>query len=197
MAIVWPCTMTPHEYAAVGRDIEVPRPNCPACSLAMSFWGFYARPLRVGVELRLLIRRARCKHCQVSCGIVPDFVVPGRLDGVEVIGAGIEEMAAGATTATAATRFDVPYTTVRSWRRRFAERAGILSAGFLAATVALGDLVPRLAVGAVKIALCAIEAAERAMRRRLGATAGHWRIANYIVGGHLLSTNSNPPWISS
>ncbi|MDA8265865.1 MAG: DUF6431 domain-containing protein [Actinomycetota bacterium] len=181
MAIVWPCTMTPHEYAAVGRDIEVPRPNCPACSLAMSFWGFYARPLRVGVELRLLIRRARCKHCQVSCGIVPDFVVPGRLDGVEVIGAGIEEMAAGATTATAATRFDVPYTTVRSWRRRFAERAGILSAGFLAATVAL----------------CAIEAAERAMRRRLGATAGHWRIANYIVGGHLLSTNSNPPWISS
>jgi hypothetical protein len=71
-----------------------------------------------------------------------------------------------------------------------------LATGFLAATVALGDPVPRLPVGLVEIALCAIEAVADAARRRLGAAGDDWRIANLIVGGHLLSTNSDPPWIS-
>jgi len=70
-----------------------------------------------------------------------------------------------------------------------------LAAGFLAATVALGDLVPRLPAGVVEIALCAIEAVGRASRRRFGAGGDNWRIANRIVGGHLLSTNTDPPWI--
>ena len=197
MAIVWPCTMTPHDYAAAGREVEVPRPDCPSCSTAMSFWGFYSRPLRIGVYIRLFIRRARCRHCRASHALVPDFVLPGRLDAIEVIGAGIEEMAAGATTRAAAVRADVPYTTVRGWRRRFAFRAGLLATGFLAATVALGDPAPRLPAGLVEIALCAIGAVARAVRRRFMAAGDDWRIANLVVGGHLLSTNSDPPWISA
>jgi hypothetical protein len=197
MAIVWPCTMTPHDYSAAGRDIEVPRPDCPRCSLAMSFWGFYSRPLRIGEEIRLLMRRARCRHCRTSHALLPDFVVLGRLDGIEVIGAGIEEMADGATTMATAERTGVPYTTARDWRRRFASRARLLAVGFLAAAVALGDPAPRLPGGAVEIALCAVEAVARAARRRLGAAGDDWRIANRIVGGHLLSTNSDPPWIAS
>ncbi len=190
--------MTPHDFAAAGRDVEVPRPycprpDCPRCLLAMSFWGCYTRPLRVAEEISLLVRRARCRHCGVSHALVPDFVVPARLYGVEVIGAGIEAMAVGGTTASAARRADAP---ARDWRRRFASRSRLLAAGFLAATVALGDLAPRLPAGAVEVALCAISAAARAARRRLGAAGTRWRIANRIVGGHLLSTNSDPPWIS-
>jgi hypothetical protein len=188
--------MTPHDYAAAGREVEVPRPDCPTCSAAMGFWGFYTRPLRIGEEIRLLMRRARCRYCRASHALLPDFVVLGRLDGIEVIGAGIAEMAGGATTRAAAARADVPYTTARGWRRRFASRAELLAVGFLAATVALGDPAPRLRLGAVEGALCAIEAVARAARRRFGAAGDDWRIANLVVGGHLLSTNTDPPWIS-
>jgi hypothetical protein len=195
MAIVWPCTMTAHDYAAAGRDVEVPRPDCPTCSAAMSFWGSYRRPLRLGEEIRLVVRRARCRPCRLSHALLPDFVAPARLDALEVIGAGIEKMAAGATTMAAAVSSRVPYTTARGWRRRFAARAELLAAGFLAATVALGDLVPRLpAGGPVARALCAIGAASSAARRRLCVGGSDWRLANCIVGGHLLSTNTDPPW---
>lgn len=197
MAIVWPCPMTPHDYSAAGRELDVPRPDCPACSTAMSFWGWYCRPLRAVEELRLLVRRARCRACRETHALLPDFVAPGRLDGVEVIGTGIERMAAGATTMATATESRVPYTTVRGWRRRFAERAELLAAGFLAATVALGDLVPRLPAAVVPLALGAIGAACAAARRRLGAAGNRWRLANRIVGGHLLTTNTDPPWIAS
>jgi hypothetical protein len=162
----------------------------------MSFWGYYTRPLRLGGEISLVMRRARCRHCRASHALLPDFVVLGRLDGLEVIGPGIEAMAAGETTMSAAARAGAPYTTARDWRRRFASRARLLAVGFLAATVALGDPAPRLPAGAVEIALCAICAAAHAARRRIGAGGDHWRIANRIVGGHLLSTNTDPPWIS-
>jgi hypothetical protein len=161
----------------------------------MSFWGFYSRPLRIGDEIRLLVHRARCSSCRRTHALIPDFVVPGRLDGIEVIGPGIEQMANEATTLAVAQRAGVPYTTARGWRRRFVSRAELLASGFLAATVALGDLVPRLPAGVVEIALCAIKAVGSASRRRLGAVGDNWRIANLVVGGHLLSTNTNPPWI--
>jgi len=195
MAIVLPCSMTPREFAAAGREVEMPRPHCPNCSARMSFWGFYSRPLRIGDEIRLLVHRARCSSCRRTHALIPDFVVPGRLDGIEVIGPGIEQMANEATTLAVAQRAGVPYTTARGWRRRFVSRAELLASGFLAATVALGDLVPRLPAGVVEIALCAIKAVGSASRRRLGAVGDNWRIANLVVGGHLLSTNTNPPWI--
>ncbi len=169
MAIVLPLPMTVHAYAAAGRDLEVPRPCCPSCSQAMSFWGYYSRPVRVDEEIRVLVRRARCASCAVSHALVPDFVLPGRLDGVEVIGAAIEEMAAGAGAQTVARRAGVPHTTVRGWRRRFRARAAMLTAGFLAAAVALGDLVPRVGDGVMASALVAMRAAVDAARRRLGA----------------------------
>ena len=149
MAIVLPCPMTVHAYAAAGRELEFPRPDCPSCSQAMSFWGFYSRPVRVGEEIRVLVRRARCARCATSHALLPDFVLLGRLDGLEVVGSALEQIAAGAGTRQVAGHTGVPHTTVRGWRRRFAARAGMLTAGFLAATVALGDLVPRLVAGAM------------------------------------------------
>ena len=129
MAIVLPCSMTPREFAAAGREVEMPRPDCPNCSAAMSFWGFYSRPLRIGDEVRLLVHRARCGPCRTPHALIPDFVVPGRLDGIEVIRPGIEQMAGDATTAATAERAGVPYTTARGWRRRFTSQAELLAAG--------------------------------------------------------------------
>jgi transposase-like protein len=198
MAIVWPCTMSAHDYAAAGRGIEVPRPSCQRCQLEMSFHGFYERPLRIGAsELRLCIRRARCRACRSSHALLPDFVARARLDVVDVIGTAIEQVAAGASTAKAtAGSGGVPQTTVRSWRRRFAERAGVLARGFLAAAAALGDLVPRAPrAGELALAVAAMGAAVSAARRRLSASGSDWRIANRIVGGELLAANTNPPWL--
>lgn len=31
MSIVWPCTISVECYLAAGREIEVARPDCPAC----------------------------------------------------------------------------------------------------------------------------------------------------------------------
>ena len=197
MAIVLPCSMTVHAYAAAGRDLEVPRPCCPSCSASMSFWGYYSRPVRVDEEIRVLVRRARCASCAVSHALVPDFVLPGRLDAVEVIGAAIDEMAAGAGARPVARRAGLPHTTVRDWQRRFRARAAMLTTGFLAATVALGDLVPRVSPGAMASALLAMRAAVGAVRRRLTVHGSDWRIAVRVVGGHLLSTNSNPPFLAS
>jgi len=197
MAIVLPCSMTVHAYADAGRDLEVQRPCCPSCSQAMSFWGYYSRPVRVDEEIRVLVRRARCASCAVSHALVPDFVLPGRLDAVEVIGVAIEEMAAGAGARPVARRAGLPHTTVRDWHRRFRARAAMLTTGFLAATVALGDLVPRVGDGVMASALVAMRAAVDAARRRLGARGSDWRIAVRVVGGQLLSTNSNPPFLAS
>lgn len=196
MAIVWPCTMTPHDYVAAGRSLVVPRPDCPSCHKAMIFFGSYTRPLRLGIELRLFIRRARCRACAVTHALLPDFVTVLRLDAVEVIGHAIEQIAAGVTTHQVAGQSGLPYTTVRGWRRRFAERGALLTRGFLAAAVALVDLVGLSPSGELAQALHAIGLAVAAGRRRLGATGSSWSIANRICGGELLSTNTSPPWTS-
>ena len=52
MAIVWPCPLSVDRYAASGREIEVPRPDCPQCGSAMTFWSGYWRHIRQGVARR-------------------------------------------------------------------------------------------------------------------------------------------------
>jgi hypothetical protein len=197
MAIVWHTTMTAHDYAAAGEDLEVPRPDCPQCVVAMVFWGSYDRPVRIGaVELRLRIHRAMCKSCRSSHALLPDLVAVGRLDSVEVMGEAVAEMAAGATAGQIARRTSLPYTTIRGWRRRFASRAKQLSAGLLSATVALGDLVPLVPIGEVLAAICSVRAAARACRRRFHLGGSDWALANLVAGGHLFSANTDPPWIA-
>jgi hypothetical protein len=197
MTIVLPCSLTVHAYATAGRDLEIPRPNCPSCSTRMSFWGYYSRSVRVGEEISILVRRARCMSCAVTHALLPDFVLPGRFDGIEVIGAAIEERATGTAAAPVARRTGVPHTTLRDWCRRFLARAQLLTVGFLAATVALGDPVPRVGIGVMTAALDAIRSTAAAARRRLGAQGSDWAIAVRVVGGHLLSTNTNPPFLAS
>jgi len=160
----------------------------------MGLWGFYTRYLRVGEVVRLLVRRMRCARCRCSHAVLPDFVAKGRLDGIEVIGQAIEALAAGTGARPVAERAGVPHTTVRDWRRRMAARCERLTGGFLAATVALGDLVPRQIASGPGGLLVAIDAACRAAHRRLGAAGSRWRVANRIVGAELCTTNTDPPW---
>jgi hypothetical protein len=129
--------------------------------------------------------------------VLPSFVTHGRLDAVGVIGPALEAMVAGGARV-AADALDLPYTTVRDWRRRFGARAEMLAIGAVRACVALGDPVPRLAGTAVAVALGALRWAWRAARRRFGPGVGaRWRFANALVGGHLLTTNMDPPWSSA
>src|SRR5258707_14012767 len=46
MAIVWPCPLTVDAYADAGREVEVPRPDCPSCAGPVVFWSGYRRYVR-------------------------------------------------------------------------------------------------------------------------------------------------------
>jgi hypothetical protein len=48
------------------------------------------------------------------------------------------------------------------------------------------------------VAVAAARAAWIAARRRFGDRVGAlWRLAGAVVGGHLLSTNTDPPWAAA
>jgi len=195
VSIVFACPLPVDAYVRLGRDIDVPRPDCPTCRETMGFWGFYERDVRIGAVVKILVRRVRCRGCATSHAVLPDFVAHGRLDGVEVIGVGIEAMAQGVGARSVASATGVPHTTVRDWCRRSMARAPMVAAGFWASCVAMGDLVPRVvATGALAFLTAAITAAVAAVRRRFGKVGSHWRIANRIISGHLITTNMDPPW---
>ena len=137
MAIVWPTALGVEQYAAAGRNIDVPRLGCPGCKEPMSYWGWYQRDLRVGRSQALLVRRQRCRACATSHAVLPSFVAHGRLDAIGVIGPALEAMVGGHARRAAGT-LGLPYTTVRDWRRRFVARAEMLAVGFARACVALG-----------------------------------------------------------
>ncbi|MDQ6836851.1 MAG: DUF6431 domain-containing protein [Actinomycetota bacterium] len=198
MAIVWPSGLDVEGYVAAGRELEVPRPACPGCRQPMRFWGWYERDVRVSAEVihRLEVRRARC--CERTHALLPGFVAWGRLDAVEVIGVAVETMWGGVGTRTVANGLGLAHTTVRDWRRRFARRAELLAVGFSRFCVAVGDLAPVLSGRPEVVAVAAIRAAWGAARRRFGGgVGGLWRLANAVVGGHLISTNMDPLWAAS
>jgi hypothetical protein len=165
----------------------------------MGFWGWYERDVRVSVVVRrLAVRRARCRECKRTDALLPGFVVWGRLDGVEVICPAVEAMCGGAGMRPVAAGVGLAHTTVRDWRRRFTRRALLLAVGFCRFCVAVGDLAPRLSGDPERVAVAAARAAWVAARRRFGAgVGGLWRLANAVVGGHLLSTNTDPPWAAA
>jgi len=194
MAIVWPTALGVEQYAAAGRNIDVPRLGCPRCKEPMSYWGWYQRDLRVSRSHALLVRRQRCKACATSHAVLPSFVAHGRLDAIGVIGPALEAMVDG-HARRAAVALALPYTTVRDWRRSFVARAEMLALGAVRACVALGAPAPRLPGGPVAVALRALRSAWRAAQRRFGPGVGRlWRFVNGLTGGHLLTTNIHPPW---
>jgi hypothetical protein len=129
--------------------------------------------------------------------VLPAFVVSGRLDVVEVIGAIVEEVVEGCGgVRPAAARVGVPYTTARGWLRRFIGRAGVLWVVFAALAVELGAEVFTPVADVGGYALAAIGAAFDAACSLPGWTAvGRWRFASAVSGGTLITTNMNTPYL--
>jgi len=198
VAIVWGCRLGVEEYRGAGREVVVPRPDCPGCGLAMVFWSGYERSVRVdGRCWRLWVRRARCAACRVSHALVPAFCLVGRLDVVDSVGVAVTAVVAGQVgVRPVAQRLDVPHTTARGWLRRFRERAAMLAAGFSAVAVELSGGAPDLPTGADGAALAAMSWAWAAAVSRAGSGVGDlWVFVSLVTGGALLAANTDPPWL--
>ena len=87
------------------------------------------------------------------------FVLCGRLDVVETIGAVIEEVICGVAGCARRRAADVPHTTARGWVRRFVARAARLSVAFAALAVELGAVVAAIGDARRSSALVAIGSA--------------------------------------
>ena len=64
MAIVWACRLDVQEYRAAGRKVVVPRPDCPRCGTAMTFWSGYRRACPSGLVVTAIwVKRCYCARC--------------------------------------------------------------------------------------------------------------------------------------
>ncbi|MGH9062557.1 MAG: hypothetical protein ACRD0L_01015 [Acidimicrobiales bacterium] len=119
----------------------------------------------------------------------------GRQDAAEVIGSGVARAVAGQSMASVAAELDVPYTTVRGWRRRHRSRAPMLVSGFAALAVTLGSSAPVVSVVPERAALEALGAAWGRARERFGdLVVALWRFWSLMSGGAVLARARNPPW---
>jgi Domain of unknown function (DUF6431) len=198
VAMVWPCPLPVDAYVAAGREVEFPRPACPACAGPLVLWSGYWRHVRdAGRCRKIFVPRLRCGPCGVSHALLPAFVLAWRLDVAETVGAVIAEVTGGGCgVRPAAARRAVPYTTARGWVRRFRRRALELGAGFAALVVELGGEVLRPAADAGRFALAAIGAAFGAAAGLPGWLGlGAWRFACSVSGGRLIAANTTSPWM--
>lgn len=141
----------------------------------------------------MFIPRVRCGACRVSHAFLPAFLLTGRLDVVEAVGAVIKEVAGGSGVRPAGRRVDVPYTTARGWWRRFRERAERLGLAFAALAVELGGMAVRPVRHLEGWTLAAMAAAWQAGAGLPGwAVLGSWRFFSAVTGGRLIATNTNP-----
>jgi Domain of unknown function (DUF6431) len=198
VAIVWPCPLPVDAYAAAGRDVEVPRPDCPSCAGPLVCWSGYWRHVRASGRCRkIFVPRVRCGPCRVSHALLPAFVLAWRLDVAEAVGAVIGQVVGGECgVRPAAARLGVPYTTARGWVRRFRARALVLGTGFAALAVELGGEAIRPAAEAGRFALAAISAAFAAAAGLPGwLRVGAWRFASSVSGGRLIAANTGSPFL--
>ncbi len=198
MAIVWPCSLSVEEYVAAGRDLAVPRPDCPTCWAPMGFWSGYWRSIwEAGEDLKMFVRRARCGFCQATHALLPAFCLTNRLHSAEVIGEAIETVALSPSgVRPVAAHLDVPYTTARGWVRRFSARAKELASAFAGLAAELGGQIVRPAHDLLAWAARAILAAFDAAHARPGwAAITAWRFVSTVTGGRAIATNRNSPYL--
>lgn len=164
----------------------------------MTWWSGYRRFVRAGgVSRAIFVPRVRCGRCRITDALLPAFVLSGRLDAVETIGAVIEDVAGGAQgVRPAGARVDVPHTTARGWVRRFVAHAAGLSVAFAALAVELGGDVMSAVIDAAGHAVVAIGVAFEMARALVGWDGlGRWRFVSAVSGGRLIGTNTNTPYL--
>jgi hypothetical protein len=198
VAMVWPCPLPVDAYVVAGREVEFPRPVCPACAGPLALWSGYWRHVREAGRCRkIFVPRLRCGACGVSHALLPAFVLAWRLDVAETVGGVIGQVAGGdCGVRPAAARAGVPYTTARGWVRRFRRRALELGTGFAALAVELGEDAVRPVADAGRFALAAIGAAFGAAAGLPGWLAlGVWRFACSVSGGRLIAASTTSPYL--
>jgi transposase-like protein len=198
MAIVWPCTLSVDAYAAAGKEVEVPRPDCPSCLEPMTFWSGYSRFVRHdGRAHKVWVARGLCSACAVTHALLPGFVAKNRLDSIETIGAALEPVVSGEDgVRPVAERLGVPHSTVRGWVRRFGRRAASLALSFAALAVELGGEAVTPRGDPRRDALAAMTVAWRAVTGLPGWLAvGPWRFCSSVCGATLVATNTNSPYL--
>ena len=198
MAIVLPCTLSVDAYSAAGREVEVPRAQCPDCSEPMGFWSGYFRSVRhEGGVYRVWVPRGMCGRCTQTHALLPAFCLRNRLDSVETIGAVLEAVAEGPHgVRPAAEGHHILHTTARGWVRRFSRHAPRLAVAFASLGVELGGAALTPSSDPTSYALRAVAAAWRAASALPGwLVVGPWRFASSVCGGSFLSANTNSPWL--
>jgi len=198
LAIVWPCHLSVESYAAVGRDVEVARPDCPSCLRLMTRWSGYWRPIRNdAVEVSIFVPRARCRPCGKTHALLPAFVLSRRLYDAATIGAVIEEVADGKSgVRPAALKRGILRETARGWVRRFGASAPEIAASFSALSVELGGEPVTPVEDSRAYAVASMRAAFTAAESFPGwIVLGLWRFASCVVGGKLLVANTRFPYL--
>jgi hypothetical protein len=164
----------------------------------MGWWSGYWRHVRDGgLCYRVFIPRVRCGVCGVTHAVLPAFLLVGRLDVVETVGAVVEEVVGGVVgVRRAADQVDVPHTTARGWWRRFRQRCARVAVTFAALAVELGGVTVRPLRHLEGWALAAMAAAWEAAAGFPGwAALGGWRFVSAVCGGSLIATNTDPLWM--
>ena len=171
---------------------------CPACGGRLrGVWRGYTRAVRLRRRVaRLSIGRSVCRGCGRTHALLPSFVVPRRLDAAPVIGAALEQAAAGRGHRPLAASFGLPATTVRGWLRRARAQARLLAARLWQLAQELGALAPRAPPGERPLAALvrAAGAAHAAAVARFGERGlpDRWGLLVALAGEVLLSHRSSP-----
>lgn len=192
VTIIWPCQLSVEEYAAAGKEVSVPRQDCPRCGEPTIFWSGYPRSVRAGGEFGIWVRRCRCNRCRCSDALLPSFCLERRFDAVEVIGPAVVALSGGLGCRRVAKEIGglFAYTTVRGWWRRYRERAGLLLEVLTAATRWCG---PRLWGAASTDSLAVLEGVGSTVA--VGAGVGLWPAVSLMLGGPWLSATTDVPSI--
>jgi len=175
----------------------------PCCGGVLARWGWARRrvvAMFAGAE-EFRPRRGRCRRCGRTHVLLPADLWSRRRYGAAVIMTVLVLAAAAAAAGRAAARpwlagpdggrWQVPASTARSWRSRFAGRAGVLRQA-LTGLLPLADPVARSFVPAGSPAgdcLAALEAVTAGLGRRfpaLAAVTAH-EVAGHLTGGAWLA----------
>ncbi len=129
--------------------------------------------------------------------MLPAFLLIGRLDVAETVGAVLGEVGLGRVgVRPVAARVAVPYTTARGWCRRFAARASRVAVAFAALVVELGGRALPPGRDGRAWALGAMAEAWRVAAGLPGWLGlGAWRFVSAVCGGRLIATNTDSPWL--
>jgi len=169
---------------------------CPLCGGELRPWGhgrWRVLRRRTGGQVRLQVRRARCRRCRGTHTLLPEVSLLRRLDEIETIGAALEANGAGWGHRRIAAQLGRPEDTVRGWLRAFRGGAEAIRAHFTRWAYALDPLLGPIAPAGAAIAdaLSAIGVATRAAVLRFGPQPP-WRLVSRLSGGVLLCNASRP-----